>query len=90
VEIHARLDAPGLLVLADSFYPGWRASVDGTAAEIRPANHLFRAVAVPPGVHRVRFEYRPASVRIGGVATVAGFFALCAAWGLPSRMQLQA
>jgi len=65
VEIEATADAPGLLVLADSFYPGWRATVDGTPATIVPANHLFRSIALAPGAHRVRFEYRPASVAMG-------------------------
>jgi len=65
VEIEASLDAPGALILADSFYPGWVATVDGKPAEIFPANHLFRAVALPKGSHRVRFEYDPWTVKLG-------------------------
>jgi hypothetical protein len=81
VEIDAELAAPGLLVLADTFYPGWRASVDGKPARILAANHLFRAVALPPGRHRVRFEYAPASLRIGAAASLAGgAVALWLAW----------
>ncbi len=81
VEIDAELAAPGLLVLADAFYPGWRASVDGEPASIRPANHLFRGVALPRGRHRVVFEYAPASLRIGAAASAAGLaVALLLAW----------
>ena len=57
--------APGYLMLADTYYPGWRATVDGRAAPIFPADVGFRAVAVPPGKHVVRFAYRPASLAYG-------------------------
>ena len=74
-------DAPGrrLLVLSDAWFPGWRATVDGTPAPIARANVAFRAVSVPPGRHRVVFEYAPASFRIG--ATISGVaLLLIAGW----------
>jgi len=73
VEIETpALEAPGLLVLADSFYPGWHATVDGAPAPILPANLLFRGVLLEAGAHRVRFEYRPRSVAIGAAASLVG------------------
>jgi hypothetical protein len=71
VEVDATLAADGLLVLADSFYPGWRATVDGISAPIVAANHLFRAVPVPAGAHRVRFEYRPMTFTAGAALSLA-------------------
>jgi hypothetical protein len=47
------------VVLNDPWQPWWFASIDGQPAEILRANVLFRAVAVPPGRHIVRFEFRP-------------------------------
>jgi hypothetical protein len=76
VEVEAALSRPGIVVLADAFYPGWRATVDGTPAAIFPANHLFRGVAVPAGRHRVRFEYHPVSVAAGAAASVLGCLAI--------------
>jgi hypothetical protein len=49
----------GLLVLSDAYFPGWHASLDGKEAPIYPANVAFRGVAVPPGRHTIRFDYRP-------------------------------
>ncbi len=77
VVIAADLEAPGLLVLADSFFPGWRASVGDEELEILPVNHLFRGVMLPAGRHRVVFEYRPWTLPVGaavsGVAALATF-----------------
>jgi len=70
VEVRATAAAPGLLVLADSFYPGWQATVDGVPAPILPTNHLFRGVPIPAGSHLVRFEYRPWSFRLGAIASL--------------------
>jgi hypothetical protein len=66
VVIEAEAPGESLLVLTDSFYPGWRASVDGVETEILRANAVHRAVRLPAGSHRVIFEYAPASVRWGG------------------------
>jgi hypothetical protein len=56
---------PGTVVLADSFYPGWRARVDGKEVEVLPVDAMFRAVPVEAGTHQVEFYYAPLSVRIG-------------------------
>jgi hypothetical protein len=65
VEIHAVNAQHALLVLSDSAYPGWLATVDGVPAPIYTTNYLFRGIALPPGDHTVFFHYQPRSWRIG-------------------------
>jgi hypothetical protein len=65
VAIHAVLNAPGILVLADAYYPGWRVYVDGKEEKIYRANLFFRAVKLAAGAHRVEFRYEPRSFQIG-------------------------
>jgi hypothetical protein len=80
VELAVAARAPGWLVLADTFYPGWIATVDGRAVPIRAANAAFRAVSVPAGAHRVVFRYEPggilAAAWVSGLALVAALAAL--------------
>jgi uncharacterized membrane protein YfhO len=61
IEIEADAPSGGFVVLNDVWHPWWRASVDGKSADILKANVLFRAVAVPPGRHIVRFTFEPLS-----------------------------
>ena len=81
---------PGVLVLADAFYPGWRASVDGQAAAIYPANVLFRGVPVPAGEHTVVFTFEPSGWRLGLAVAGLGILlmavlGLLAWWGFRRR-----
>ncbi|NUM55061.1 MAG: YfhO family protein [Candidatus Hydrogenedentes bacterium] len=65
VRIRAHAQKECALVLADAYFPGWEATVDGAPATIFPAYHLFRGVHVPQGEHIIEFTYRPASFRYG-------------------------
>ena len=68
VELDVTAVAPGLVVLADTFVPGWEATVDGTPTPILATNHLFRGVRVASGRHGVHFVYRPG---LGGPLTLS-------------------
>ncbi|MCZ7641548.1 MAG: YfhO family protein [Pseudorhodoplanes sp.] len=59
VEIETRSQAGGVLVLHATYYPGWRAEIDGRPAPVLRANVLFRGVEVPAGLHRVVFRFAP-------------------------------
>jgi O-antigen/teichoic acid export membrane protein len=77
VVVRAWLDSPGWLVLADSYFPGWKAyrrpAGGETPAEDTPehelpihlANGNFRAVYLEAGDWQVRFVYSPLSFKLG-------------------------
>ncbi len=83
LTINVQTDKRGVLVLADSWYPGWTATVDGVPTPIVPVDVMFRGVEVPPGAKEVVFAYQPDSLRLGlystagsGVLTGVGLLVL--------------
>ena len=78
IVLEANLAAPGFVIVADTFYPGWTATVDDVPTTIHPANLLFRAVAVPAGRHTIVMKYASSWVRIGAVLTLIGLLVVAA------------
>ena len=58
-------EATGLLVLTDTYYPGWKAEVDGQERRIYRVNGVARGVIVGPEDHQVAFVYSPRSFWVG-------------------------
>jgi O-antigen/teichoic acid export membrane protein len=77
VFVTASVAEPAWLVLADSYFPGWRAYVrpaGGTEADEQPltisrVNGNFRGVQLPAGSWTVRFKYSPDAVKVGGIVS---------------------
>lgn len=80
VRLEVETPTPVFLVLADTYYPGWTATIDGAPARVYRANYIFRAVRVPPGVHRVEFRYEPETFRRGLVITVGSAVGVSLLW----------
>lgn len=80
VVVAVEAEGPRLLVLAEAYYPGWSASVDGQPARCLPANAWMRAVAVPAGPHEVTFTYRSRWLLPGTLISVLAWGALILLW----------
>ncbi|OGY18996.1 MAG: hypothetical protein A2786_00980 [Candidatus Chisholmbacteria bacterium RIFCSPHIGHO2_01_FULL_52_32] len=76
--LRTNTDKKALLVVADSFYPAWEATINGVETEILPANVDQRAVVVPPGENTIEFRYVPRDF-FRGVAVSAGSLVVFAA-----------
>jgi len=70
VRITARMGCRGMVILTDSYFPGWRATVDGRSTPIVEAYGDVRGVAVDGGVHVIEMRYRPWSVMLGAATTL--------------------
>jgi hypothetical protein len=77
VALDATLGCRGMVVLADTAFPGWRAEVDGRPAPIHEISGALRGVVVERGSHRIEMTYRPASVTLGALMTLTGLLAAC-------------
>jgi len=77
----------GLLVLSEVYYPGWRATIDGSASQLLRTDYVLRGLCVPAGEHSVELVYDPPLLKVGlavtGV-TAALLVAVGASWALPA------
>jgi hypothetical protein len=94
VEIAVKSDGETFLVLNDSFFPGWEATVDRAPSTIYRSNVFFRGVVVPAGAHSIEFRYRPgwfyagacvSLVSLGLLVVFARLLAAPEARTMPSR-----
>jgi hypothetical protein len=74
VSLVCETEDDAFLYVSDTFYPGWKAYVDGRETVIYRANLAFRAVYVPRGDHNITFVYHPLSFYVGCCFTLIGLF----------------
>lgn len=72
VSITTQAKSNMFLFLSDTYFPGWKAYIDGKQTAIYRADYAFRAIALPKGRHNVRFVYFPQSFVFGLVGVVLG------------------
>jgi hypothetical protein len=72
VSLSVRLSCPAMIVVSDTYFPGWRAYVDAAPAEIYSVNGAMRGILAPAGVHSVTMRYRPVVVYEGAALTFLG------------------
>lgn len=76
LEVEAKRSA--MLVLTDTFYPGWKAFVNGKEQKIYRADYAFRSIPVNAGRHVVEFVYDPLNFKIGLAITLFTLFLISA------------
>ena len=65
VSIETSQNAQGILVLLDTWFPGWKVKVDGTPGHIFRANYFYRGVKLNAGRHKIEFSYTPEGFHLG-------------------------
>ena len=73
VVIDAIAKESGYLFLSDTYYPGWKAFVDGQETQIYRANYAYRAIYLTKGKHTVVFDYQPLSLQVGKIVSIISF-----------------
>jgi len=72
IRIQANMRCTGMVILGDSYYPGWQATVDGQPAKIFEAYGFVRGIVTPTGTHEIDLRFKPMSVFIGGACFLLG------------------
>jgi hypothetical protein len=79
MKIKTTLDKPGVLVVSETYFPGWKAYVDGKLAPIVPVDVALRGVSLNAGAHEVLFVYSPWTFNLGAAISLCTLAGL-AAW----------
>lgn len=80
-------DSDQWLIWQQTYYPGWKATIDNQLTPIYPANISFQAVRVPAGSHTVDFNYQPTSFYWGTVISL-GTCLLLIGWQTKKRCEV--
>ncbi|MFB0533554.1 MAG: YfhO family protein, partial [Anaerolineae bacterium] len=86
IVVKANLSTPGLLVLSELWYPGWRAYDNGQEVKSHRANYVLRSVYLEEGRHTIEFVYDPFSVKLGcrvsaGAVLGLAVYVVSVTWG---------
>ncbi len=80
VEMETATDQKRILVLVDSYYPDWKATVDGKDVPVIAANYVYKAIELPLGQHRISVYYQPKSFTRGLYLTLGTILAWLLSW----------
>ncbi len=72
LEITTTAPARRLLVVAESYHPGWWVTLDGQRQHPIRVYGDFLGLVVPEGQHQVKFAFRPWSLRLGPWVSLGG------------------
>lgn len=79
VSVKTTCPTSQLLLVNESFHPGWKVTVDGEKASVLRANGDFLGVVAPAGPHEIHLQFRPSSLEYGRMASGCGLSLLVAA-----------
>lgn len=71
-----KVEGPGLLVLSEIYYPGWKVNIDGQISDVRKVFDLFRGVDIPSGTHKVVLYFQPVRVYVGMTLSILAWLAI--------------
>lgn len=80
VSIQTDAPAQTMVVIAQTYYPAWKAYVDGQATKLWRANYAFQAVQVPAGRHRIELRYEDKLFLIGALLSGLGIVICVSLW----------
>ena len=81
LRITATSSRPAVLVVSDSWYPGWQATSGDKSAEVFPVDIAFRGIELSEGTHEIHLKYTPSSLKLGGYISLGAFFSVLFGFG---------
>ncbi len=86
VTLHASMRSPGWIVISETAWRGWAATMGHQRLKVHFADRAFLGIYVPAGEHDIELSYRPKAVTTGAIISVVSAIAMIVLWGLGRRM----
>ena len=71
IEIQTDFQHAGYLMVLETLYPGWKATIDGQGIHLYYANGVFMGLKVPSGKKRILLEFAPPRQKMGNILTLS-------------------
>ena len=75
IELRTQSSGTSFLIVADSWYPGWEAAIDGRPSRLFPTDAAFRGILVPAGEHHVAMQFVPRILYLPAMVSLLAFLA---------------
>ena len=85
--LHASMRSPGWIVVSETAWNGWRASIGREPLKLHFADHTFLGMYVPAGEHDIALSYRPRAVTNGAIVSIATAVGV-GGWALARRRKI--
>ena len=76
VVLNANMKCKGMVVLNDSYFPGWKARIDGQPTPLYEVDTIIQGIVADKGTHRIEIRYVPSSVIAGAILLASGLLLL--------------
>ncbi len=76
ITLRVYMKSPGILVIKNNYYPGWKARIDEESVPVFKTNLIFQGVFLPAGVHTVKLKFMPLSFQTGAVLSAISLLIL--------------
>ena len=87
ISFGAVAPAPTMVVVSQTWYPAWKARIDGIPAKVWRANYAFQALEVPAGRHRIELAYEDRMLRLGALLSACGLLSCGGLLCVVARLQ---
>jgi hypothetical protein len=76
VDIESKTSNPTVMMLTDTYFPGWKAYINDQETRVLRANGIYRAIELPAGENSISFVYQPESFRQGSLVSLGAILTL--------------
>lgn len=85
-QVRGKIPRDSVVVLTNTFYPGWKAYLNGKTQDIYPINYTFMGIKINKNTDQIDLLYDPKSLKIGTTISLVSILIALLIAGIPGRI----